>query len=194
MSMRSSDPEPAATIRRELRDGDLDAIAAHHGAVYAAEYGVDETFEGHVAASLAAAARRGFPGEREAIRIVELGGRHVGSVGLSDEGENRAALRWVLLDPQVRGRGLGRRLIGELVDEAERGGYESIELRTFSELTAAAAIYRELGFELIGSETEPRWGLAEVTYQHYELVFQRRAQAFRSSSTGSSARPFSDSE
>jgi hypothetical protein len=52
-------------------------------------------------------AERGFPGDREAIRIVELDGEHVGSIGLSDEGDGEAAIRWVVLSPEVRGNGLG---------------------------------------------------------------------------------------
>ena len=184
-------PAPDPTVRRELRSGDLGAIIAHHGAVYAAEHGVDATFESHVAASVAAAGKRGFPSEREAIRIVELGSEHAGSIGLTDEGGGLATLRWVLIDPRLRGRGLGRRLITELVEEAEWAGYDRVGLETFSELRTAAGIYRGLGFEVLGAETGPRWGRAEITYQHYERGFQRRAQDLSSASAGSSSRPFS---
>ncbi len=41
-------------------------------------------------------------------------------------------------------------------------------LETFSELTAAAHLYREHGFEVVSAETGPRWGSAELTYQRYE--------------------------
>ena len=98
----------APTIRRELRAGDLGRIVAHHGTVYEGEYGVDRTFEAQVAATVAAAGKRGFPREREGIWIVELDGRHAGSVALTDEGDGLATLRWVVLDPDLRGHGLGR--------------------------------------------------------------------------------------
>ncbi|MQA76336.1 MAG: GNAT family N-acetyltransferase [Solirubrobacterales bacterium] len=182
---------PAVTVRRELRPGDLGAIIAQHGAVYSREYGVDSTFEGHVATSVAAAGERGWPGDGEAVWIVEVEGRHAGSLGLTDEGDGAATLRWFLLDAELRGEGLGRRLVGELVAEAERLGYETLVLETFSELRAAAHIYRGAGFELRSAQTGPRWGRDEITYQRYELSFQARAHSSSSPSAGSSARPFS---
>jgi GNAT superfamily N-acetyltransferase len=160
-------------LRRELRPGDLGAIVAHHGRVYGREYGVDARFEGYVAASVAKVAVRGFPREGEAIVIVELDGRHAGSIGLTDEGEGLAVLRWVLLAPELRGRGLGRAMIGEVVACAREAGYQRLRLDTFSELTEAAQIYRGFGFELVSEEIGPRWGRERITYQHYELDLRR---------------------
>jgi ribosomal protein S18 acetylase RimI-like enzyme len=157
------------SIRRELRPGDLGAIVAHHGRTYGAEYGVDSTFEGHVAATVARAAKRGFPSEREAICIVECDGAHAGSIALTDEGSDEAALRWVVLDSRLRGRGLGRRLLGEMLAKAEQAGYATVWLETFSELRAAAHLYREHGFRLVSEETAPRWSRDSITYQRYEL-------------------------
>ena len=168
-----SQSEP--TIRSELRPGDLGEIVAHHGRLYAEEYSVDPSFEAFVAKAVARAGIRGFPSEREAIRIVELGGRHVGSVGLTDEGGGDAAIRWVLLSPEVRGRGLGRRLLGELLAFAQEVGYKRVFLETFSELRAAAHLYLEAGFRLTSADTAPRWGRDEITYQRYELELEARA-------------------
>jgi ribosomal protein S18 acetylase RimI-like enzyme len=182
---------PPLIIRRDLRPGDLGEIIAHHGRLYGREYGVDSTFEGHVGASVSAPGGRGFPTANERLWIVETEGRHAGSLALTDEGGGLGAVRWFVLDPELRGKGLGRRLVGELVAEAEAAGYRGLWLETFSDLRAAAHIYRSHGFELISSETGPRWGRDELTYQRYELSFQERAQSRRSESTGSSSRPFS---
>ena len=153
-------------IRRELRPGDLGAILEHHGRVYAREHGVDSSFEAHVAATLANAALRGFP---QPIWIVEHDGAHAGSFALTDSEDGIACARWFLLDPVVRGRGLGRQLVEELVAAAEEAGYERIVLETFSDLRAAAHLYRSRGFRVTSAETGPRWGRAEITYQRYEL-------------------------
>jgi N-acetylglutamate synthase-like GNAT family acetyltransferase len=164
------------TIRSELQPGDLGAIVAHHGRLYAEEYGVDPTFEGFVAKAIARAAIRGFPSEREAIRIVELDGEHAGSIGLTDEGGDEAAIRWVVLSPEVRGRGLGRRLLGEMLAFAEEAGYRKVFLETFSELRAAAHLYLEAGFQVTSADTAPRWGRESITYQRYELEVEARAK------------------
>src|SRR5215204_2736523 len=72
-------------IRRELRPGDLGEIVAFHGRIYAAEYGVDRRFEGFVAAAIAEAGKRGFPGEREAVWIVERDGAMAGCLALAED-------------------------------------------------------------------------------------------------------------
>jgi ribosomal protein S18 acetylase RimI-like enzyme len=161
------------TIRRVLRPGDLGEIVAHHGRVYGPEFGVDTTFEGHVAAAVARAATRGFPSEREAIWIVEAGGGHAGSLALTDEGDDEAAVRWFVLDRAVRGHGLGRRLLGELLETARASGYARIWLETFSDLRAAAHLYRDHGFVLVSEDATPRWGRNRITYQRYELELNR---------------------
>jgi ribosomal protein S18 acetylase RimI-like enzyme len=165
--MRRMTPEPR--IRRVLRPGDLGEIVAHHGRVYGREYGVDSTFEGHVAAAVARAANRGFPSEREAIFIVEYDGKHAGSLALTDEGNDEAAVRWFVLDSSLRGWGLGRRLLRQLLASAEEGGYTRIWLETFSDLEAAAHLYREHGFRLVSEDPAPRWGRDRITYQRYQL-------------------------
>jgi ribosomal protein S18 acetylase RimI-like enzyme len=156
-------------IRSELRPGDLGAIVAHHGRVYGAEYGVDASFEGHVAATVAEAGKRGFPSPREAIRLVELDAEHAGSIALTDEGNEAAAIRWFVLSPELRGQGLGRRLLEEILESAAELGYSQVWLETFSELEAAAHLYRDHGFEVVSADTRPRWGRERISYQRYEL-------------------------
>jgi len=155
-------------VRNDIRPGDLGAILEHHGRQYAEEYGVDAQFEGHVAKTLADAAIRGFPSEREAIRIVEVDGRHLGSIALTDDGDE-ATIRWFLFSPEVRGHGLGRRLLAELLQRASEAGFTRIALETFSDLEAAAHLYREHGFEVTSADSTARWGRERITYQRYVL-------------------------
>jgi GNAT superfamily N-acetyltransferase len=176
-------------IRRQLRPGDVGAIAEQHGCLYGPEFGLDVTFEAELARSLYAAAARGWPNEREGIWVVERAGAHLGSLALTDEGGGEGRVRAFLLDPSLRGQGLGRRLLEELLERASEAGYALLSLYTFSELRAAAHLYGEHGFVVVAEETGPRWGMARMTYQRYEL--QRLAQERSSRSAGASAAPFS---
>jgi ribosomal protein S18 acetylase RimI-like enzyme len=176
-------------MRRECRPGDLEAVVDLHERLYPAEFGVDAEFVHHVAARVADVEAAGFPREREAIWLLDVGGELAGSVALTDEGDGTGYVRWYLIDPTLRGRGLGRRLLSELVAEARAAGYLRLHLETFSELRTAAAIYRDAGFRVVSEETGPRWG-REITYQHYELDLQS-SNTRRASSRPSTSRSIS---
>ena len=157
-------------IRRTLGPGDVGAIAEQHGRLYAREFGLDVSFEADLARALYKAAARNWPTERERIWIVERSGEMSSSLVLTDEGGGTGRVRAFLLDPALRGRGLGKRLLGELLDRTREAGYARLVLETFSELRDAARLYTELGFVLRWSRTEPRWGMERMTYQRYELA------------------------
>jgi GNAT superfamily N-acetyltransferase len=160
----------SVTIRRELREGDSEAIASMHGRIYAAEYGLGGSFESDVVRALERAIENGWP-ERGGVWIVELEGEVAGTLALIEEDPTVARIRWFLLDAAVRGRGLGRRLLDELVGEADAAGYELIRLDTFSELQTAAHLYRSFGFAVVASHYDDRWG-RRLRHQDYE---RRRA-------------------
>lgn len=167
-----SDAPPV--VRRTLRPGDLGAIAGAHGRIYAAEHGLDATFEASVAGGLAAAVQRGWPHATaaEGVWIVERDGAFAGSLGLTDEGDGEGRVRWVVLDPAVRGRGLGRRLVGEAVALAAAAGQDRLGLETFSELVTAAHLYREHGFAVVRADAREQWGRERIVMQRYELALR----------------------
>jgi GNAT superfamily N-acetyltransferase len=79
-----------------------------------------------------------------------------------------AQLRWFLVDPSVRGAGLGKRLLNEAVAFSRTAGYETIVLWTVAALTAAARLYKSVGFERVEAERAKRWGV-DVIEERYEL-------------------------
>ena len=158
---------PTYGIRRELRPGDAEAIVAMHERLYPVEHQRNEVFVAQVAESVANAVARGWP-EGGGVWIVERDGKMAGSVALTDEGDGIGKLRWVLVSPDLRGAGIGRRLVGEAVDRARELGMRRLELDTFSALRAAARIYRDVGFRVVGARERSDWG-PTITYQTYEL-------------------------
>jgi GNAT superfamily N-acetyltransferase len=153
-------------IRVGLRPGDLGFITYLHGILYAEEEGFDSTFEPYIAVPL-----REFSlspdRERQRIWVAEQGGRVVGSVAVVRHSEGEAQLRWLLVHPDARGRGLGRRLVGEALDFCREAGYGKVILWTVSVLETAAHIYRSSGFRRTESRTHEIWGrlLMEEKYE-----------------------------
>lgn len=156
-------------IRRRLRPGDTRAIAELHRRVYGAEYGMNEEFVAAVAATLEHAAASGWPQDGGAVWIVEQGGRARGSLALTAEAERRGQLRWFVLEAPLRGRGLGRSLLAELLATAREAGMQHLELDTFSALQDAARLYRSAGFEVVSERERNDWGPL-IVYQHYTLA------------------------
>jgi ribosomal protein S18 acetylase RimI-like enzyme len=80
-----------------------------------------------------------------------------------------AQLRWFLVDPSARGRGLGTRLLSEAVSFARECGYRVVVLWTVSALAAAARLYRAAGFRKVQDRPGRLWG-ADVVEEKYELT------------------------
>jgi RimJ/RimL family protein N-acetyltransferase len=157
------------SIRRELREGDTAAIVALHDRVYRDEYARNETFVLAVAAAIDRAVAAGWPRRGGGVWLVEHDGALAGSLALTAEGDGAGQVRWVVLAPEVRGRGLMRPMLGELLEKARAAAMTRLELDTFSALTAAAHIYRSVGFRVVSARQRDDWG-PTITYQHYELL------------------------
>lgn len=136
--------------------------------MYATEYGLSEAFAESVQHGLDAAVARGWPERAGAVWLPERDATVLGALGLTEEGDGLGRVRWFVLDPQLRGRGLGRLLIDELLVAARTAGLSRLELATFSRLTAAARIYRAAGFAVTWEREQEDWG-PSITFQGYAL-------------------------
>jgi len=157
------------SIRHDLRPGDVGYVTYLHGILYAPEQGWDHTFDAYVAIPLAEFARSHLSGER--IWIVENGEQIVGSVAIVKFSEKEAQLRWLLLDPEVRGQGIGRKLVEEALDFCRDAGYSSVFLWTVDTLPIAAKLYQSVGFKPTEELTHELWG-SMVTEVKYELLLK----------------------
>ncbi len=156
-------------LRSDLRPGDLGRVIELHGLLYHEEYCFDTTFEGYVAASLGEFGRAPRP-DRDRLWLAERSDHLVGSIGIVGREANAAQLRWVLVHPDARGHGLGRRLLREALGFCRSAGYHSVYLWTVSPLTAAAGLYTSAGFRLTEERpAELLWGV-DQSEQRYDLA------------------------
>lgn len=159
-----------ALVLRPPRPGDLGWVVERHGTLYAREYGFGPRFEGLVARIVADFADE-HDDPKQAFWIAELDGERVGGIACTrGPAEDTAKLRLLLLEPSARGHGVGKRLVTECVEFAKAHGYRAMELSTVSILTAARAIYRAAGFELVAEEDFDDWG-PKLTDETWRLEF-----------------------
>lgn len=152
-------------VFRPPRPGDMGWVVSRHGALYAQEFGWDWRFEALVARIAADFVDR-FDPAREACWIAERAGRPLGCVFLvqardetSGEPEPGVAqLRMLLIEPEARGLGLGKRLVQACHDFARQAGYRRVRLWTNHILLAARGIYAKAGYRLVASEEHESFG------------------------------------
>jgi putative acetyltransferase len=90
---------------------------------------------------------------RSTYFIAEKDGEVVGGGGIfPSDGlpSNTCELVKMYLLPQVRGIGLGRRIIQQCIAFARENGYQNIYLETMPELKQALKTYEKFGFDYIG--------------------------------------------
>ncbi len=169
-----ADHSSARVRLREPVPGELGWIVSRHGALYAAEYGWNQEFEGLVAGVVARFAEDHDP-YLERVWIAELDGEPVGSVMcVREDGQAGAArLRLLLVEPKARGHGVGALLVDTVVSFARSVGYRELVLWTNDVLESARSLYQRAGFTLVAERPHRSYGVA-LTGQDWRLPLQER--------------------
>ena len=151
----------SAIALRRFEPADAPWVVDQHERLYAQEEGYDSTFRALVTDIL-----DGFIADHDPTRetgwIAEQNGTPVGCIFCVSAGPTTAKLRMFLALPEVRGQGLGKRLLTECMNFARSAGYTDMTLWTHESHKAACALYVAHGWTLQHSTPGHEFGVDVV--------------------------------
>lgn len=157
--------EEPLTLRCDLRPGDVGEMIRLHGMLYKRECGYDTAFEGYVCHTFADFITRYDPA-KDRFWLAQRGGQMVGSIAVVSHTPEKAQLRWFLLLPEMRGRGLGKRMLQSAMDFCREQHYRTVFLETTDDQQKAIRMYEQAGFRQTDARDAYAWGV-----RHRELTF-----------------------
>ena len=90
------------------------------------------------------------------VWFAECAGETLGCAAMINRG-HRGQLRWVVLLPEARGLGVGKKLVDLALDHARLLGFTEVFLETTDNLPASMALYERLGFQTVHDEPADLW-------------------------------------
>jgi GNAT superfamily N-acetyltransferase len=157
------------SITKGYIPGCIGRVSELHADYYSRLVGFGLPFESKVACEMAEFCTR-YNDQRDGLWLATMDGRIHGSIvidGLpaNDEG---AHLRWFITSDEIRGNGIGSKLISSAMDFCRMNDYRHIYLWTFAGLNTARHLYEKFGFKLVKQERGAQWGV-EVDEQLFEF-------------------------
>lgn len=153
------------SIRTDLRAGDAGYIIYMHGRIYKEEQNYGRIFEAYVAKTFFDFLLSYDPA-KDRVWIAEHEGRIIGCIAIVNRGE-KAQLRWVLLEKEYRGIGLGKKLLEQAIAFARDTGYKLLYLETTDDVKRALGMYEKAGFVRVGETPNDTWreNVLELEYE-----------------------------
>lgn len=149
---------PSDIDLRHLDFGDAGWITQRHAETYAIDPGFTPDFEPFVFSILADFIAHNDP-NRERAFIAWRAGKRVGSIMCTASKDPEVAkLRLFFVEPEMRGRGLGKHLMSECLTFARHAGYKHMTLMTHKTQTVAREMYARSGFTCTSSRADHLFG------------------------------------
>lgn len=153
---------------KQLEIGDAGWLIQQHALLYAENEGFDVRFEALVAEILADFIRTNDPASERGF-IAWQDGRRLGSIFCTRVDDETAKVRLFLITPEARGKGLGKRLLGDCTVFARKCGYRRMQLWTHESHRAATALYQSFGWQLTDSKEVHNFGV-DLVEQSWEIT------------------------
>lgn len=151
-----SDANDVITIR-PFTQRDIEYVISRHKTLYYAERHLSGTFSAYVD-KIVYDFVENFDPETDCLNILECNGVPAGSIAIAKVDETTAQLRFFMLEPEMRQRGYGNRLMDMALQFCRDKGYKKVFLLTITAQVIARHVYETHGFYKVSSNDKSEWG------------------------------------
>lgn len=151
-----SDANDVITIR-PFTQSDIEYVISRHKTLYYAERHLSGTFSAYVDEIVYHFVEK-YNDQTDILKILECNGVPAGSIAIAKVDDSTAQLRFFMLEPEMRQRGYGNRLMDMALDFCREKGYEKVFLLTITAQVIARHIYETHGFHKVSSTDKSEWG------------------------------------
>ena len=162
-----SDANDVITIR-PFTQSDIEYVISRHKTLYYAERHLSGTFSAYVD-EIVYRFVDNFNAQTDCLKILECNGVPAGSIAIARFDCKTAQLRFFMLEPEMRQRGYGNRLMEMALDFCREKGYEKVFLLTITAQVVARHVYASHGFQKIDAWDKSEWG-SGVVEEKWELL------------------------
>ncbi len=143
-------------VLSKLNTGDAGRMITMHAEIYKSEENYGSVFEGYVCKTLYEVLV--YPSKNDKYFIAKDRDQIVGTIAIIDKDEGLCQLRWLLVDPDYRGNGLGQNLVNQAMEYASKH-FNKIFLESTHTQTKAVKLYKKLGFVEVSQYEIKDWGV-----------------------------------
>ena len=151
-----SDANDVITIR-PFTQSDIEYVISRHKTLYYAERHLSGTFSAYVDEIVYSFVENYNP-QTDCLKILECNGVPAGSIAIAKVNDTTAQLRFFMLEPEMRQRGYGNRLMDMALDFCRDRGYKKVFLLTITAQIIARHVYETHGFYKVSSNDKFEWG------------------------------------
>ena len=151
-----SDANDVITIR-PFTQSDIEYVISRHKTLYYAERHLSGTFSSYVD-EIVYHFVDNFNPKTDCLKILECNGVPAGSIAIARADDETAQLRFFMLEPEMRQRGYGNRLMDMALAFCREKGYQKVFLLTITAQVVARHVYETHGFYKTFSQDKSEWG------------------------------------
>ncbi len=151
-----SDANDVIRIRPYI-SSDIEYVISRHKTLYYAERHLSDVFFSYVD-DIVYRFVQNYDERTDCLNILECNGAPAGSIAVVNAGDNVAQLRFFMLEPEMRRRGYGNKLMELALGFCRQHGYRKVFLLTITAQVVARHVYETHGFHKVSSRDKSEWG------------------------------------